>query len=102
MRHHPLRRERERLQEIELGDDAGEPPPLDDGKGVEVALGEQRLEFAEPQQWFDIPNGIYHATVTPLEPRENLALEADAASDVLNEFFVQLRGDSPLEDIAPP
>ncbi len=74
------------------------------GGGALLRTGtyQERLEFAEPQQWFDIPNGIYHATVTPLEPRENLALEADAASDVLNEFVVQLRGDSPLEDIAPP
>jgi len=61
----------------------------------------ERLEFAEPQQWFDIPNGLYRATVTALEPAQG-SESSTQDSDTMTEFTVQLRGESALEDIAAP
>lgn|GEM_PF-1541071 len=64
----------------------------------------ERLEFAEAQQWFDIPNGVYRAIVTALEPGLTLVSDGTTAqdTDAMSEFTVQLRGESALEDISAP
>jgi hypothetical protein len=67
---------------------------------------QERLEFAEPKQWLDIPNGVYRAIVTSLETPELAGSNGEgppAADDgVHSEYVVQLRGESALEDIAAP
>jgi len=67
-----------------------------------------RLEFADPRQWIDVPNGVYSATVTALEPRRGEHSEATeevlATADSANpaEYVVQLRGHATLEEIDAP
>lgn len=75
---------------------------------------QERLEFAEPRQWLDIPNGVYRAIVTAIEPPSHSdeptvdlgAAESSAPTlgddTPLSEYVVQLRGESTLEDIAVP
>jgi hypothetical protein len=66
---------------------------------------QERLEFADAQQWFDIPNGLYRAVVTALErplegPEEDTTPEPEDAT--ICEYVVQLHAESTLEDIAAP
>jgi hypothetical protein len=67
---------------------------------------QERLEFADAQQWIDIPNGLYRAVVTALEPPltgpEDSVPTPDPDEAAVSEFVVQLRGEATLEDIAPP
>lgn len=67
---------------------------------------QERLEFADPEQWFDIPNGLYRATVSALEAPEahdaGTDEEARGEEPPVSEYVVQLRGESTLEDIAAP
>lgn len=76
---------------------------LGGGTLLRAAAYDERLEYAEPQQWLDIPNGVYRAIVTSLEPA-GPDPEVSNGSDegLLSEYVVQLRGESALEDIATP
>lgn len=68
---------------------------------------QERLEFADAEQWFDIPNGLYRATVSALEARGadeagETGGEGEGEGPPLAEYVVQLRAEATLEDIAAP
>lgn len=68
---------------------------------------QDRLEFADAEQWFDIPNGLYRATVSALEAAtvDETSEDEEARVDEpppLSEYVVQLRAESALEDITAP
>lgn len=70
-----------------------------------------RLEFAEAAQWFDIPNGVYRATVIAFAPTHGgPAYQVDGPSDEspepeslpVPEYVVVLRPSETFEDVAAP
>lgn len=67
-----------------------------------------RLEFAEATQWFDIPNGVYKATIIALAPNHPTPLDgpSDDAPEPeippVPEYVVVLRASDSLDDIAAP
>ncbi len=79
---------------------------------------QDRLEFADASQWFDVPNGVFRATVIALaaapiatasDPNPQLTT-IDGPSDdspepdlpTSPEYVVQLRASESLDDIAAP
>jgi hypothetical protein len=68
------------------------------GGGTLLRAGsyQERLEFADPARWFDVPNGVYQAVVSSLNPAD----PADGRSCV--DYVVQLRASETLEEIVPP
>lgn len=68
------------------------------GGGSLLRTGYQdRLEFADPGQWIDVPNGLYRAVVTTCRTSDTGAPDADAV-----DFVTQLEPQASLDDIVQP
>ncbi len=70
------------------------------GGGTLLRAGsyQERLEFADPRRWFDVPNGVYQAVVSSLNPASGEPSEPQACVD----YVVQLRASETLEEIVAP
>lgn len=69
------------------------------GGGTLLRTGsyQERLEFADPARWFDVPNGVYQAVVSALHPAGE-----SSGEELCADYVVQLRASETLEEIVAP